>query len=150
MLKTEPELLAELQAEELALVGRTKEYPETWQDGLLIPIYKKGEREKPQNYRPVCMLSSARKVLETPSEGTMAKKLTICGRQFGFQKGLSPKITLTDVDTVVRRGQDRIPTLDLTKAYDKVNSKTLMEGCETVLGRETTKMLTAFLQLLGV
>lgn len=76
----------------------------------------------PQNYRPFCMLSCARKVIETVNAEQIARILPIFGRQFGFQRGFSPPITLMELDSIVKEGNNRIATLDLKKAYDKVKS----------------------------
>lgn len=65
MLQTESGLIADLLCEVWKAIGRTGEYPKEWKHGLLTAIYKKGEANRPQNYRPVCMLSCARKVIES-------------------------------------------------------------------------------------
>lgn len=150
MLKLEPGLIAELLGAVWRIIGRSMEYPELWGEGLLAPIYKKGDRVQPENYRPVCMISCARKIVETAIAEAIAKKLKVCGRQFGFEKGLSPSITLKDVDTLVRGRQSRITTLDLTKAYDKVNRRILLEDCDKVLSKGTLAMFSACLQVLRV
>lgn len=91
------------------------------------------------------MFACPRKVLQTALATKIATKLLICGRQFGFQKGMSPAITLTEVDTLIRKGNERVATLDLTKAYDRVNRKLLMEKCRERLEEGITAMLTACL-----
>lgn len=55
-----------------------------------------------------------------------------------------------DVDAIVKGGNDRIATLDLSKAYDKVNRSLFMQNCREVLDRRTLAMLTTFLQALMV
>lgn len=110
MLKFEPELMSTLLYEVCKLVGRTWIYPAQWRQGLLTPVYKKGEQDKPQNYRPLCMLSCTRKVIEKSIAGHLSRKLELFGMQFGFQKGLSPMVTLLYVEAVVRSGKDRIAT----------------------------------------
>lgn len=132
------------------LIGKTRDYPDQWRDGLLTPIYKKGDRTKPQNYRQVCMLACPRKILKTAVKSKIAKKLSVFVRQFGFQNGISPAITLTEVYTLIRKGNDRVATLDLTKAYDRVNRKILLENCRERLEEEITATSTACLQVLRV
>ena len=39
--------------------------PEEWQLGQIVPIYKKGPRSDPSNYRPVSLTSVTAKVLES-------------------------------------------------------------------------------------
>lgn len=71
---------------------------------LLTSIFEKGERTLPKNYRPVCMLACTRKIIEAAIAEKIAKILPIFSRKFGFQKGLSPAITLTDVNMDCERG----------------------------------------------
>lgn len=96
------------------------------------------------------MLSCARNVVEAAIAESIAKRLKVCGRQFGFHNGMSSPITLTDVAALVRGGQNRIPTLDLTKAYDTVNRKLLLENCENVLSKGPLAIVSACLQVLRV
>lgn len=142
--------MAKLLVQVWRLIGRTKEYPTACTKGLLTPIYKKGDRSQPHNYRPVCMLSCTRKVIEATIAEKVAKQIPILGRQLGFQRGLSPAIKLTDVDATVSNGNNIVATLYLTKAYDRVNRAILMGDCAKVLDKETFKMISACLQALTV
>ena len=42
----------------------TGELPRTWKDAVVTPVYKKGDRSNPGNYRPISLLSATSKVLE--------------------------------------------------------------------------------------
>lgn len=46
------------------IVGRLKIFPETWKTALVCPLYKKGRRDEPYNYRPVRIISHARKLVD--------------------------------------------------------------------------------------
>lgn len=46
-----------------------------------------------------------------------------------------------DVDAVLKDGSNRIATLDLAKAFDKVNRKTVHEDYKKVLNPKRTDML---------
>lgn len=72
------------------------------------------------------------------------------GRQFGFPRGLLSTITLLDVDAVVREGKSLVATLDLAKAYDKVNRNILLQDCKLALCDPLTDMIQACLQALNV
>ena len=39
-------------------------YPALWKDANVIPLFKKGERSQPGNYRPISLLSCIGKVFE--------------------------------------------------------------------------------------
>lgn len=150
MLKFEPELMAELILELWKLVGRMTYYIKDWEKGLLTLIYKKVEINTPANHRPVYILSRMRKIVEATIEEELAKKLEVNSRQFCFQKGLSPTVTLLDMDATVKCGRNKITTLDLAKAYDRVNREILLKDCSKKLDKKTAKMLQVCLQPLIV
>lgn len=105
MIRLEPDLMAEMFIEMCKVVRRSREYPVSWSQGLITPIYKKGDAAQPQNYHSVYMLSRVRKILEAVITAQISKKLVVFERQYGFQSGLSTAITLMDVDAVVKRGE---------------------------------------------
>ena len=39
--------------------------PSEWKDANIMPLFKKGSRNKPENYRPVSLTSVVCKLLET-------------------------------------------------------------------------------------
>ena len=39
-------------------------FPESWKKAIVTPIFKKGDKSLPSNYRPVSLLSSCGKILE--------------------------------------------------------------------------------------
>lgn len=92
----------------------------------MTQIHKKGKRKEPKKYRPLYMLSCIRKIIESSIAEKISKELKIYERQFGFQRGLSLTVKIIDVETIVRKGRNRITTLDLSKAYDKVNRTTIL------------------------
>lgn len=150
MLKANAVVISILLSETWSLIGRARKYPEEWRQGLLTPIFKKGERVLPQNYITFCMLSCTGKVIEAAIAELIARSLPIFGRHLGFQKGLSPTITLLDVDAIVKGVNNRIATLYLTKAYDNVNRSLLLQNCIEVLYGGTVAMLAACLTVLLV
>lgn len=64
MLKTSPDLFAKLLTKIWEVVGETRVIPDSWTQGILFPLHKKGPHIKPENYRPLCMLSHIRKTIE--------------------------------------------------------------------------------------
>lgn len=97
MFKTAPELFTELLLKWWLLVGRSKTYPVQWKIGMFTPLYKKGDTSLPINYRPFCMLSHARKIIEAALANIVMKSFKLFSRQFGFQKYISSTMTLIDV-----------------------------------------------------
>lgn len=67
------------------------------------------------------MLSCGRKIIGSAIAEQVGAKLDVYEWQFGFQWGVLSAATLMEVDAVVKEGRNKIATLGLTKAYDKVN-----------------------------
>lgn len=73
-------------------VWRGEGWPKQWIEGEIIPIVKKGEGEKVQNYRGVTVMPTLYKVYAS----TLAERLTeeveekgiIPGNQAGFRRGM--------------------------------------------------------------
>ena len=72
--------------------------PQDWRDVIVSPIYKKGCKHDPQNYRPVSLTSIACKIHEHIVCSMMMSHLDTCGiltnDQHGFRKGLSTETQL--------------------------------------------------------
>ena len=68
LLKETAEVTAPVTAPVLKLIFEksldTGEIPYDWRVANVAPIYKKGERSAPQNYRPISLTSTVSKVLE--------------------------------------------------------------------------------------
>ena len=67
--------------------------PSGWKRGRVLPLHKKKEKEKKENYRPVCILPSFGKVMEEIVRGQMSSFLEERGilpkSQYGFRKNRS-------------------------------------------------------------
>lgn len=132
-------MIAEILCEVWKLVARSGVYLQIWKEGLLKPIYRKGDARVPQKHRPIVILSCARKVIAEAIAVKVSRSSKVQGRQFGFQSGLSPATTLLDMDKVVKGGWKKIATLELAKAYARVNRSWLIKDCETKLSEEVEK-----------
>ena len=70
--------------------------PSSWKQGLLVPIYKGGNKKRtlPESYRPVSLLSSVLKLFEFIVKSRLISYVFheiefACAQQQGFQKHLS-------------------------------------------------------------
>lgn len=75
-----------------------------WSTAELVPLFKKGDTSRPTSYRPIALLSHARKVIEAGIAIEIRKAYKFNCAQLGFQQ-----------------------ILDLKSAYDKVPRHTLMD-----------------------
>jgi hypothetical protein len=109
--------------------------PEDWREANVTPIFKKGKKSCPGNYRPVSLTSICSKLMESVVRDTMTTHLTnnnlIGPSQHGFMKGRSCVSNLLEflerATTAVDRGEAfDIIYLDFAKAFDKVPHKRLM------------------------
>lgn len=103
--------------------------PHDWQVGKVIPVFKKGSRASPSNYRPISITSVSCKVMEHIIYSHTANFLTSVNffhpSQHGFRKHYSCDTQLALFLHDLHVNLDRnIPTdtifLDFEKAFDKV------------------------------
>jgi Reverse transcriptase (RNA-dependent DNA polymerase) len=109
--------------------------PHDWKSAVVTPIFKKGSRSDPGNYRPVSLTSVPCKILESiiKDEVTehMEKNKLINESQHGFSKGKSCTTNVVEFLEVVTKAVDcgdpvDIFYLDFSKAFDKVPKERLM------------------------
>ena len=74
-------------------VSRASEWSEQLKGGVIVPLYKKGDREDPGNYRGVCLLGMGSRILARVIArrlGWWAEHLNLLDEnQAGFRKGRS-------------------------------------------------------------
>ena len=109
--------------------------PEDWTIANVIPIYKKGSKDEPDNYRPVSLTSVPCKVLEAIIRDRIMEHLQdealLTEAQYGFRPGRSCATQLAiateDWTKAAERGDPTdILYLDLAKAFNTVSTRRLL------------------------
>ncbi len=62
MLKLSSPYIIQALAKLFNLILSSGDFPETWSEGLITPIYKKGDKFDPSNYRGICVGSNLAKL----------------------------------------------------------------------------------------
>mgnify|MGYP000067681235 CR=1 FL=1 len=112
------------------------QFPDYFKIAKIIPIFKKGQKCSIENYRPISILSVFSKILEKVMYNRLVPFLEkyniLSSSQFGFRKGKSISNALyTFIEEIFTAWDKRKRVtglfLDLTKAFDVVDHKLLLE-----------------------
>ena len=115
---------------------RTGEVPEDWRVANVTPIFKKGGKGNPGNYRPVSLTSVPGKIMESLIKDGVVKHLDINDlidqSQHGFMKNKSCTTNLLEffellTDTIDQGDCMDVIYLDFSKAFDKVPRERLLK-----------------------
>ena len=138
-----PGRLLKICAEELASVFRLLfqasldqgELPKDWKMASVVPLFKKGDKTKAENYRPVSLTSISCKLLEHIVHSNIMDHLDKFNLLNDCQHGFRQKrscvtqliATLDDFSNCLNnRGQIDAILLDFSKAFDKVDHEGLL------------------------
>ena len=114
----------------------TGEYPRTWGESIIHPIFKKGDANDPQNYRGIFLINVLAKIYSQLLLNRLTKWLTenetITDNQFGFQKGKSTTDCVFLLHVIISKvlnssGKLYCAFIDYEKCFDKVDRSLLWQ-----------------------
>lgn len=135
----------------LKCVWKHKCVPEDWKKGIIIPVFKKGDKKVCGNYRGITLISQVVKILERILERRMRRKIEeeLQEEQYGFRSGRSTVDPIFSMRQLMEKnweyGKDLVMTfIDIEKAYDSVPREKVWETMvKKRLGREMLEMVQA-------
>ncbi|CAI6352586.1 unnamed protein product [Macrosiphum euphorbiae] len=112
-------------------------FPDLWKSSYVQPVFKNGDRSNIINYRPISIMSSIPKLLESillPKLNFSFSKYII-PQQFGFRPHTSTSSNLVAyhkylMDVIEKGGQVDAIYTDISKAFDTINHAVLIRKLE--------------------
>ena len=118
-------------------IYNTGDYPRSWGDGIITPIFKKGDPNDVQNYRGITLISVIAKIYSQLLLNRLTKWSVqyekITDNQFGFQKGKSVTdcvfILHAIISKVLNSGEKLYCIfIDYEKCFDKIDRAYLWQN----------------------
>ena len=114
-------------------------FPDEWKIARVVPLFKSGQRNLPENYRPISVLPVISKIMERIMYDQLYKYLTEAGIlsdcQFGFRKSHSTTTALLDCTNnryvnIDRKLFNVVVLIELKKTFDTVDHIILLRKLE--------------------
>ena len=114
------------------LCFRTGIQPAAWKVANVVPVFKKGSKSIPKNYRPISLLSIISKCMESIINRSISnfleKNAILSPTQFGFRAGLATADLLLALHhewsrNINQGGLVRVLAVDIAGAFDKVSHR---------------------------
>ena len=134
---------------------QTGQLPSEWKKAQVCPLFKKGDKTEPSNYRPISLTCILCKVMEHIIASNISKHLNKHNALYELQHGFREKRScetqliqlVEDLGRQLTLGkQTDLVLLDFSKAFDKVNHLKLLYklACFGIKGN-TLKWIQSFL-----
>ena len=108
-------------------------YPDLWKKSKICPVFKKDDKNKIENYRPIALLSNFSKVFESVLHNQLSFYVTsqIVDQQHGFTSGKSTVTNLCMVAQYISENIDSniqvdVVYTDFSKAFDRLDHGILL------------------------
>jgi hypothetical protein len=113
-------------------VWNEEELPQQWKESIIVPIYKKGDKNDCNNYRGISLLSTAYKILSNILLARLTPYFSeiIWDHQCGFHRNRSTMDQIFYVRQILEKKWEYNGTvhqlfIDFKKAYDSINREVL-------------------------
>ena len=116
-------------------------FPDTCKVAKLKPIYKKGKKTYPSNYRPISLIPIISKVIEKIVHDQTNKFFSENNIFYNFQSGFRPNhstnLCLAHLTDKILKGFDEglltgMIHIDLQKAFDIINHEVLLQKLQPI------------------
>ena len=122
------------------MIMSTCALPDAWKHDFVVPIHKKGDKCKADNYRPISLLNGVSKIMERLVSNHVGLyplvSPMINSAQHGFIKNRSTTSQMLDMYSSIGKNLDAgvqtdIIFLDFSKAFDSVPRHLLVHKLQT-------------------
>ncbi|MES9880358.1 MAG: reverse transcriptase family protein [Sedimenticola sp.] len=116
------------------LIFNSGEFPSSWGDGMIVPIFKGGKSNEAKNYRAITLINLLGKIYSQILLNRVTKwsekHKVISNNQFGFQKGKSTVDAIFILHSIITKTLSSGKKLycvfiDFEKAFDKIDRSLL-------------------------
>jgi len=130
-------------------------FPEVLKIAKVIPIYKKGDKMNPNNYRPIALLPVLSKVLEKVINTQLNRKLdeyhVIDDDQYGFRPNHSTEDAVIKFTDYIEKAKTKYKYvisihIDVSKAFDSCNHEIMRDKLKRIgLNSNSLNLMTSYL-----
>lgn len=111
---------------------RERKVPEEWRSSITVPIFKKGAKKEPKNYRGITLLSAVLKTLTKILTQIIRLKAPLCEEQQGFRHNRSTVDAIFIMRQLAEKGIEFdkpvfICMVDLQQAFDRIQLKDVIK-----------------------
>lgn len=125
--------------------GRLSYIPYIFHQGIVVPIYKKGDPSEPISYRPITLLSHIREVVSLAINNALKHSYKFNKCQYGFSPRSGTEVATLHAHKLTQTGHNLPAVLDLKQAYPSVRRHHILQACAKSLPDELTAMVNNLL-----